>query len=183
MDRRDLHFCFCSISGGWLRYSQISQQEVDNDLVIFAKIVYFLLGNLWLSPDILWKLKCRSDLSITKYISAILFCGQMALVLPHAWKYLFLIDNHFKRLNIFSDLPKITSIFWTLLRLNLLQWGQSEFFHWNILKEVIPNCFKIALVCANIQLSKSFDVTITNLELEINRKTDKNDRAETSNSN
>ena len=44
----------------------------------------------------------------------------MASVLPYAQKYLFLIDNHCKRLNVFSDLPKITRIFCTLLRCKLI---------------------------------------------------------------
>ena len=56
-------------------------------------------------------------MSIVKYISAVLFYGQMASVVPHAWKYLFFIDAHCKKLNAFSNHLKITRIFWNLLML------------------------------------------------------------------
>ena len=45
MDRSNLHCSFYD-SWGWQRYSQIPQKEVNNDHVIFAKFVYFLLENL-----------------------------------------------------------------------------------------------------------------------------------------
>ena len=57
----------------------------------------------------------RSDLSIIKYISAILFCGQISSLSYYV--LCSLKDTHCKRRNIFSDYPKITRILWTLFRL------------------------------------------------------------------
>ena len=62
MGRADLDFSFLQYSWGWMRYSQIFQQEVNSDHMIFAKFVYFLYEVYF----------CN------------IFCSQMALVLLHA---------------------------------------------------------------------------------------------------
>ena len=99
-------------SWGWHKYSQISQQEVINDQVIFAN--WFIFVNISAIPKYtVKKLKHRLDSSIMKYISAILFCSQMASVLLYSLK---ISIPHNQRLNIFSVRLKITHIFWTLLR-------------------------------------------------------------------
>ena len=79
MDRSEWHLSLNSIPNDeW--YSQITPQEVNKWHVFFAIFTifpYFLLGNLWISDPslgILSKLRHHSDLSIIKYISAILFC-------------------------------------------------------------------------------------------------------------
>ena len=120
MDRSKLRFCFysmCRDGSDILRFPSMKSTMT----MWFFNFCLLLLGNLSISElslVILQKLKHSLDLSIMKYISVILFWRQMASILPHAQKYLFLIDTYCKSLNVFSDFPKITCIFWTFLRVN-----------------------------------------------------------------
>ena len=66
----------------------------------------------------------RSDHPYIKYNCAILFFGYIYVFLIFlCFKICFPIDIHCKRWNIFSDLPKITHIFWTLLRVDSTWWN------------------------------------------------------------
>ena len=72
-------FMFLQYIWGWLRYSQISPQEVKKKVENgkeYLLFVYFLLENMWISEFSIGTLKIlrhSSDLSIMKSISAVSF--------------------------------------------------------------------------------------------------------------
>ena len=112
MDRFDLCFSCYIISGDTSDMYRFFNRKLINNMW-FCHFCLFPVGkyvNFLVIPG--YTIKYRFDLFIMKYISAIL---QMASIMPHAWKYLFLIDTHCKRQNVFSDILKITRIFWSLL--------------------------------------------------------------------
>ena len=103
---------FSHLTQGCFRYLQISSTAHCG---VSIRSILFILGTL---PH-------RLDHPYVKCNCEILFLGQMSSLLFLCFKICFLINNHCKRLNVFSDPLEMTRIFWTLHRVYTHHWHKT----------------------------------------------------------